>query len=148
MHEVADRLKEVAQQEGLAFGERKMTYNSRLAQELGKWAEEEGRGEPFHLAAFQAYFADGVNIARISHLVDLAVKVGLPGPEAREVLEKRRFKEAVDADWARSRDLDVVAAPTFILNGNRLVGAQPYGTLERFLNQNHVPRRSHDPLNV
>jgi hypothetical protein len=33
------RLKKVAEELGLPFGERKKTYNSRLAQELGKWAK-------------------------------------------------------------------------------------------------------------
>jgi hypothetical protein len=32
-------LKRAADKEGLPLGERKKTYNSRLAQELGKWAE-------------------------------------------------------------------------------------------------------------
>ena len=34
------RLQGVMQQEGLPFGERTMTYNSRLAQELATWADE------------------------------------------------------------------------------------------------------------
>ncbi|MBD3163069.1 MAG: hypothetical protein GF346_11645, partial [Candidatus Eisenbacteria bacterium] len=39
------RLKELAAAEGLPMGERTHTYNSRLAQELGVWAEEHDRGE-------------------------------------------------------------------------------------------------------
>lgn len=42
------RLQQVAGAEGLPFGERTMTYNSRLAQELGKWAEEMDAGDCFH----------------------------------------------------------------------------------------------------
>ena len=35
--------------EGLPYGERTMTYNSRLAQELGKWADTQpGGGDAFH----------------------------------------------------------------------------------------------------
>jgi len=134
----------VAREEGLPFGQREKTYNSRLAQELGKWAESEDRGEPFHKAAFHAYFADGVNIARIPNLVKLAVKVGLSGQGAQEVLENRRFKDAVDSDWARSGEMGVIAAPTFMINSNRLVGAQSYDVLERFLMQNNVKRRHSD----
>ena len=43
---------------GLPFGEREKTYNSRLAQELGLWAESKDKGDVFHTAAFRAYFAD------------------------------------------------------------------------------------------
>ncbi|MBW1780784.1 MAG: DsbA family protein [Deltaproteobacteria bacterium] len=139
--EIMDRLKRVAQEEGLPFGRRERTYNSRLAQELGKWAESKERGNPFHKAAFHAYFADGINIARIQNLVDLAVDIGLSGQEAQEVLEKRVFKDAVDSDWARSREMGITAVPTFIINGKAVVGAQPYAVLERFLMENQVRKR-------
>ena len=58
------RLRQVARELDLPFGERKMTFNSRLAQELGKWAEDQGRGDAFHHAVFLAYFQRGENIAR------------------------------------------------------------------------------------
>ncbi|HEJ83835.1 MAG TPA: hypothetical protein ENO25_04630 [Desulfobacteraceae bacterium] len=141
VHETMDRLRRVAGEEGLPFGRREKTYDSRLAQELGKWAESRDKGELFHKAAFHAYFADGINIARIPNLINLAVKVGLSGPEAKEVLEKRIFKDAVDSDWARSRKMNIIAVPTFMMGSNRLVGGQPYEVLERFIMKNHVMKR-------
>jgi predicted DsbA family dithiol-disulfide isomerase len=72
------RLKRVAEELGLPLGERKKTYNSRLAQELGKWAETQGKGNEFHDAVFRAYFADGKNIAKTGVLAGLAKTVGLP----------------------------------------------------------------------
>ena len=81
------------------MGERTKTYNSRLATELGKWAESKGRGDAFHSAVFRAYYVDGVNIAKPDTLIGLAEAVGLPGREAAEVLKTRTFREAVDADW-------------------------------------------------
>ncbi len=131
--EMMARLRGVADAEGLPLGDRKMTYNSRLAQELGKWAESKGKGEPFHKAAFHAYFVDGKNIAKIPNLVEMAISVSLSGREAEEVLETRALKQAVDADWARSREKGVTAVPTFMMNGKTLVGAQPYEILERFV---------------
>ncbi len=70
MDEMMARLKRVAREEGLPLGDRRRTYNSRLAQELGKWAEEKGRGEDFHAAVFRAYFADGKNIGKQQVLAD------------------------------------------------------------------------------
>ena len=92
-----DRLKSVAADCGLPFGVRTVTYNSRRAWEVGKWAESRNKGEAFHMAVFKAYFADGLNIGKIPVLVDLAESVGLKGAE--EVLSKGIFKEAVDNDW-------------------------------------------------
>ncbi len=127
------RLREAAKAEGLPFGERNMTYNSRLAQELGKWAETQGKIEAYNKAVFQAYFADGRNIGKTSELVGVAGSLGLDEKEARMVLEERRFKSTVDADWQQSRKIGVTAVPTFVIDGRILVGAQPYAVLAEFV---------------
>jgi predicted DsbA family dithiol-disulfide isomerase len=135
------RLRQVAQELGLPLGDRDRTYNSRLAQELGKWAEGQGRGDEFHHAVFRAYFADGINIAKVERLVGLAESVGLPAGEAHQVIEARAFRNAVDSDWSRSLAMGVTAVPTFMLQGRTLVGAQPYETLERLMKASNVGRR-------
>lgn len=122
-------LQATAQELGLAFGPRTTTYNSRLAQELGLWAEDQGKGEPFHMAAFQAYFAEGLNIAKIAVLLELAKSVGLSEKEAQEVLTSRSYKAKVDKDWADSRFKGINAVPTFIMGDHKLVGAQSYAAL-------------------
>ncbi len=126
-------LKIVADSEGLPFGERTKTYNSRLAQEMAKWAETKGQGDEFHLAAFQAYFADGKNIADQVNLLAIASSLGLNSDEARAVLEERTFRSAVDEDWQQARHLDIRAVPTFLWGSQRLVGAQPYEVLRKFV---------------
>ena len=131
----------VAAEEGLPLGVRKYTYNSRLAQELGKWAEYQGKGQEFHHTIFNAYFAGGKNIARQDILVELAQSVGLSGPDARGVLEKRSFKEEVDMDWIMAKSMGITAVPTFVIDKQGIVGAQPYDVLEKFLQDNQVPRR-------
>ncbi len=122
-------LQATARELGLPFGPRTTTYNSRLAQELGLWAEDQGQGEPFHMAAFQAYFAHGLNIAKIPVLLELAKKLGLPEQEAKDVLTSRSYKTKVDQDWADSRFKGINAVPTFIMGNHKLVGAQSYAAL-------------------
>jgi predicted DsbA family dithiol-disulfide isomerase len=116
---VKARLKKVANELGLPLGDRKKTYNSRLAQELGKWAESQGKGDAFHNAVFRAYFVDGKNIAKIPLLVDVAKSLDFSGSDAQKVLETRSFKEAVDSD----------------------VGAQPYETLEQLMKVSNTKER-------
>jgi len=96
---IQQRLKRVAESLGLPLSDRTKTYNSRLVQELAKWAESEAKGDKFHDAVFKAYFVDGKNIARTDELVSLATSVGLPESEARHVIKSRTFREEVDADW-------------------------------------------------
>jgi predicted DsbA family dithiol-disulfide isomerase len=140
--EVLDNLTRVAAELGLPFGKREKTYNSRMAQELGKLAETQGVGEPFHMAAFKAYFADGWNIGLDSTLVDLGMSVGLSETDIRDTLEKRTFKQVVDEDWNRSYQKGVTAVPTFILNGMSLVGAQPYQKLVELMEAGGVDKRA------
>jgi len=117
------------QAEGLPYGDRKMTFNSRLAQELGKWADTQPGGEAIHDALFRAYFVDGRNIGDAQVLLEIAQQVGLDQAKAREVLEKRTFKAAIDADWHKSRQYGVTGVPTFVHHGKGVVGAQPYEAL-------------------
>ncbi len=119
--------------EGLPYGERTMTYNSRLAQELGKWADTQPGGEALHDALFRAYFVEARDISLPAVLLDIAQRAGLSAEGAREVLEKRTFKEAVDADWALSRRSGITGVPTFVAGRNGVVGAQPYEVLEQLV---------------
>jgi predicted DsbA family dithiol-disulfide isomerase len=124
------QLKATAAGFGLPLGDRKMTYNSRLAQEIGLWAETEGCGHQFHKEAFAAYFAEGRNIAQKEVLLDLIKKSGLDPRAGEAVIDQRLFSKAVDADWERSRNLGITAVPTFQMGLDRLVGAKPYETLK------------------
>jgi predicted DsbA family dithiol-disulfide isomerase len=110
-----------------------MTYNSRNAQELGKWAEAQGRADAFHQAVFQAYFVDGHNIAKPEVLQKIAQRVGLDGKQALNVLDRRSYKEAVDCDRQRAMQMGINAVPTFRMNGRILVGAQSDDALYRLV---------------
>jgi len=137
-----ERLKKAADEAGVPLGTRRMTYNSRLAQELGKWAETKGVGNEFHNAAFAAYFVDGKNIAKIPVLMDLAESVDLSREEAREILEKRTFKKDVDTDWSLAKSIGITAVPTFKIDMHIMVGAQPYSEMERFMGNAGIASRN------
>jgi predicted DsbA family dithiol-disulfide isomerase len=135
------QFRKVGQDEGLPFGERTRTYNTRLAQELGKWAEWKGKGDAFHMAVFRAYFAESKNIGQIPVLKDIAISVNLPGDEAQDIMEKRAFKAWVDRDWARSLGLRVRGVPAFLMNRRSLTGAYPYDVLEKFVRDGGATQR-------
>ena len=134
-------LKETADGLGLPFGERPNTYNSRRAQELSKWAESQGRGDPFHHAAFAAYFADGRNLADVAVLADIAAAAGLPGGNVTQVIESGRYSAAVDADWQRSRRLGIRVIPTFRIADRKMEGAKSYDALLNFVQSQETENR-------
>ncbi len=128
------RLAAIAEQEGLPMGtKREMTYNSRLAQELGLWAAEQGKGPEFDNATYRAYFVDGSNVSDVDLLVELAKGVGLDPKAARKVVVERTHQAKVDEHWNRSRQSGVSAVPTFQMGGQQVVGAQPYEVLRQLV---------------
>jgi predicted DsbA family dithiol-disulfide isomerase len=135
------RMKGLMDAEGLPYGRRTHTYNSRLAQELGKWADTQPGGAALHDRLYRAYFVEGRNIGDIEVLVEIAAACGLPAEEARAVLVERRFKEAVDADWAKSHRYGVTGVPTFVARRYGVVGAQPYEVLEELVQKAGAERR-------
>jgi predicted DsbA family dithiol-disulfide isomerase len=127
------KLAHAAAIEGLPITKRTRTYNSRLAQELGKWAESRGSGDQFHRAVYRAFFVDGVNIALVDELLKIAESVGLQADEALKILNTRSFVAAVDADWQRSRDMRITAVPTHLFERKRLAGFAPYDDFVRLI---------------
>ena len=136
------RMKDLMDAEGLPYGHRTYTYDSRLTQELARWANSQPGFEAIHTRLYQSYFVHGQNIGGLNVLVDLAASVGLPAEEARDVLEQRLFKEAVDDDWQKARQYGVTGVPTFVSEGQGVVGAHPYDVLEQLLIRTGVERNS------
>ena len=127
------RMKALMDAEKLPYNQRSHTYNSRLAQELAKWADSRPGFEAIHGALYHAYFVDGLNIGDPAVLIRIAESVGLPGDEARDVLADRTFKEAVDEDWERASRSGITGVPSFVAGKYKVVGAQPYDMLVELL---------------
>ena len=137
-----DQMKSLMEQEGLPYGERTHTFNSRLAQEIGAWGDTQEGGNVMHDALYRAYFVNTKNIGDPDVLLEIVEANGLSVNEARKVLEERTFKDVVDEDWSKSRQYGVTGVPTFVAAGHGVVGAQPYDTLEKFLESVGVKERT------
>ncbi len=120
------RLTGVAAEVGLPLVARTRMFNSRRAQELGKWAEAMGKGDEFRRCTYHAYFAEGRNIALLPELDTIADAAGLPKDDVYDILAQSLFAEAVDADWARAMEMAVTAVPFHLFGEKTLVGFHPY----------------------
>jgi len=128
------RTREIAKQEGLDYGTRTMTYNSRLAQELGSWADGFEEGDALHDLLYRAYFVDNKNISDVEVLLELAQEAGLDKSLARKVLEERSQSAVIDEAWTRARYMGITGVPTFASADLVVVGCQSYDILMRFVN--------------
>lgn len=135
------RLKQLAAEEGLEYGERTHTYNSRLAQELAVAGDMAGVTDAMHDALYRAYFVAGRNLASPEVLIGLAEEAGLDAELARETVEGRRYQTTIDEHWQRALGVGVRGVPTFAVGRAAVVGAQPWEVLVDLMEHAGVVRR-------
>ena len=136
-----ERIRAIAQEEGLPYGDRDYTFNSRLAQELAKWADGREGGARLYDALFRKVMVEAKNIAEADVLLEAVAEAGLPADGAREVIEQRTYSDAVDQDWRRSAEIGVTGVPTFVAGGYGVVGAQPYEVLQQLVERAGARKR-------
>ncbi len=117
---------------GLESGYVKMIYNTKFAHEFAKWVETKNISVNIHNELYKAHFVYNVNYSDINILSSMAEKLGLSGDEARDVLTNRDFKESVENDWKRAKNLGI-ALPTYITEKGSNVGHQPYERMKPLL---------------
>ena len=136
-----ERMKVLMINEGLSYNDRTHTYNSRLAQEIGAWAQSIDNKTSIHDNFFEAYFVQGLNVGLESVILDVVSKSGLDPKEAKKVIKNRLFMKNIDEDWKKSRNYGVTGVPTYVYQKQSMVGAQPFENLVEFLNHFGVPKR-------
>lgn len=99
--------------------------NTARAHQLLHWADSEGRAQEISLALFHAFFGDRLDLNDPASLCQVAVKAGLDGAMALEVLETARYARKVreiEMNWILK---GVQSVPTVIFdNQYALTGAQ------------------------
>ena len=128
------QIKSIADDYGLPYSKRDMTYNSRLAQELGAWADTQDDGENLHKQLYDAYFVENKNISDVEVLLALVKQSGLDVDTAVQVIEQRLFSGAIDEHWQRAQSMGLSGVPTFVCDELFVVGHQQYDVLMRFVN--------------
>ena len=136
-----ERMKELMILENLPYKNRTHTYNSRLAQEIGAWAQSIDNETSIHDNFFEAYFVQGLNVGLESVILDVVSKSGLNPEEARKVIKNRLFMKNIDEDWNKSRSYGVTGVPTYVYQKQSMVGAQPHENLVEFLNHFGIPKK-------
>jgi predicted DsbA family dithiol-disulfide isomerase len=118
---------------GLEHSDRSKTYNSRLAQELGMWADTKPNGRALHRELYRTYFVRGENLAQKAVLLAAVERAGLDVAEAEKVLDERSYSDQVDAAWRRARQMQITGVPSFIAGNYLTTGFHPVDELEKFI---------------
>ena len=137
-----DNMTQVAATEGLEFRfDLSRGGNTFDAHRLLHLALERGVQDELKERLDKATFSEGLAVSDHDALAALAVEVGLPEDEVRDVLAGDRYAEAVRADEAAARELDITGVPFFVFDEKFAIsGAQPADRLLRVL------QRAYDPV--
>ena len=121
------RLASVGDSLGFSFNfyEGQRIYNTFLAHQLLKWAEQEGKQSELELALFESYFSNQENVGDEATLAQVAGRVGLDEAEAAALLDDGRFAREVREHQRFWLSKGIQAVPSFVLDGRFLIpGAQ------------------------
>ena len=110
---------------GIAFVDRPLLSNSRLALQAAEFAREHDLFEPFHTALFAAYFSHGLDIGNIDVLAMIAHDAGLDDEAMKRALEDGEYLPELEAVKEEAAVRGVTGVPTFFIGEEKsVVGAQ------------------------
>lgn len=124
--------KRAREQYGLEMKPGPLDTNSRPALVLEKYAQTQGKGAAFHVAAMRAYWQQGQDIGDTAVLRAIAEEVGLNTKDFEQIVASEGFNEQVNADIEMAHEYGLNGVPALIFADHYLVsGAQPYQVLKQ-----------------
>ncbi|TNE49959.1 MAG: hypothetical protein EP343_10070, partial [Deltaproteobacteria bacterium] len=123
--------------------------DAHLAAQASMAAHEQGKFWPYH----DKLFANIRNLKK-DDLIKYAKDLGLNVAKFKAALDSGKYKSYVDKDLASASSAGANGTPTFLINGSKVVGAQPIGNFKRVIDallagkavpSNEPPRRPSRP---
>jgi len=131
-----ERLRSMANANGMDFESTERIYNTRLAHEATEYARENGQGNEFHKVVFRKVYAEKQDISNWEVLRSAAEEVGLNANEMQRDVESEKHKINVEEQVKWAYQIGVTGVPTYVINDRyAVVGAQPYEVFKNALQQ-------------
>jgi predicted DsbA family dithiol-disulfide isomerase len=110
-------------------------WNTRRAQELALWAEEQdlAQVEVLHDRLFHAYQVENLDLYDLDVLECLAAEVGFDGKAGRGAVERGDLAAARELSWRTAGRAGITGVPTYVAGGFGIVGAQSVDVLREFI---------------
>jgi protein-disulfide isomerase len=104
---------------------------SQWAGEASECAADQNAFWEYHDFLFDSQNGENQGAFNKDNLKAFAVQLGLDAETFNECLDSGKYTEIVQQESAWARSLGVQSTPTFILNGQGLVGAQPFEVFQQ-----------------
>jgi len=106
---------------------------SKLAAEAAACAGEQGRFWEYHDYLYAHQRGENAGGFSAANLKSFAIALSLDRASFDACLDSGRYQSVVDKDATEARALGLTGTPTFIINGTRVVGAQPLSMIAKIV---------------
>ena len=121
-----------------------ISEDSRTAAEGAYCANDQSKFVQYHDLLFNHIYDEYYSKGKITegesepvfsteNLKKLVTQVGIDDAEFEACLNDGKFKDAVTSDLDQSKNDGATGTPTFIIAGQKLVGAQPFGVYDKLI---------------
>lgn len=111
---------------------------SQWAAEASECADDQDAFWEYHGLLFESQNGENRGAFNKENLKSLAVNLGLDMGTFNACLDSGKYAELVQQDTAWAQSIGVQSTPTFVLNGQGVIGAQPFEAFEQVIeNQLH-----------
>lgn len=108
---------------------------SKLAAEAAYCAGDQERFWEYHDTLFTNWSGENVGDFTAEKLIQYAATAGLEMESFKKCLSDEKHRETVRQDAARAEADGVHSTPTFIINGTKVEGAQPYNIFKHVIEE-------------
>jgi protein-disulfide isomerase len=105
------------------------------AAEAALCAHEQGKFWEYHDRLFAISLNEGGKALSLERLKALAGELGLAEEPFARCLDSHKYAQAIKADLAEAKRLEVEGTPTFFINSRKILGAQPYETFREAIEE-------------
>jgi protein-disulfide isomerase len=106
---------------------------SKLAAQAAACAGDQGRFWQYHDYLYAHQRGENAGAFSATNLKSFATALALDRASFDDCLDSGRYESVVDKDASEVRALGLTGTPTFIINGTRIVGAQPLSVVAKII---------------
>jgi predicted DsbA family dithiol-disulfide isomerase len=134
INRIMEHLRNMGAPFGIAFVDRPILSNSRLALQAAEFAREQNLFDPFHTALFAAYFSHGLDIGNIDVILMITKDTGLDTEAMKRALQDGKYLPKLEAAKEEAAIRGVTGVPSFFIGDKKsVVGAQPLDVFRKAL---------------
>ena len=108
---------------------------SQWAAEASECAADQDAFWEYHDYLFENHGGENRGAFNIDNLKQFALDLGLDAEPFNECLDSGKYVQIVQSETNAGRQMGIQSTPTFLLNGQPIVGAQPFEVFEQVIEQ-------------